>query len=192
MGKSVRILGQEYGLTSEEMNYALKEEGFLGGEPGNYTLTEKGAEYGEERTNSNGYGGSAQRTWYTKTWNDSILNKLNLSPERIAEIREEVSEARRERRATREAAAEAYWMSFESDDEMDEPEYGGNHTVLKATLAVVGLGLAGLGVYKLSKHLKNRRIKKAEERLAIVKDEEMKPEATQPINNQISEDTEDV
>jgi len=42
MSKSATALGQEYGLTAREMNFVLREEGFLGGEPGNYTVTEKG------------------------------------------------------------------------------------------------------------------------------------------------------
>ena len=42
MKKSARILGQEFGLTAQEMNFVLKEEGYLEGEPGNYTVAEIG------------------------------------------------------------------------------------------------------------------------------------------------------
>ena len=42
MTLSAKRLGEICGLTAEEMNVLLKEEGFLSGEPGNYYPTEKG------------------------------------------------------------------------------------------------------------------------------------------------------
>ena len=42
MTLSAKRLGERCGLTAEEMNILLKEEGFLSGEPGNYYPTEKG------------------------------------------------------------------------------------------------------------------------------------------------------
>lgn len=41
MTLSAKRLGERCGLTAEEMNILLKEEGFLSGEPGNYYPTEK-------------------------------------------------------------------------------------------------------------------------------------------------------
>ena len=46
--KSARIMGQDYGLTAQEMNFVLKEEGYLDGEPGSYSVTEKGSSYAVE------------------------------------------------------------------------------------------------------------------------------------------------
>ena len=42
MTLSAKRLGERCGLTAEEMNILLKEEGFLSGEPGNYYPTEEG------------------------------------------------------------------------------------------------------------------------------------------------------
>ena len=39
MQVSARILGQDYGLTAEEMNRVLVKLGFLEGTPGDYSLT---------------------------------------------------------------------------------------------------------------------------------------------------------
>lgn len=72
MGKSARILGQEFGKTAQEMNSLLKKHGYLDGEPSAYGLTEKGAEYGQELDHHRGTGGYAHynRDWTTRTWND--------------------------------------------------------------------------------------------------------------------------
>jgi hypothetical protein len=78
MRKSARILGQEFGLTSQEMNFVLKEEGYLDGEPGNYFITEKGEKYAEEQDYHRGTGGYAHynRYWTTRTWDDGITDGL--------------------------------------------------------------------------------------------------------------------
>jgi hypothetical protein len=39
MQVSARILGQDYGLNAQEMNRVLVKEGFLTGQPGDYSLT---------------------------------------------------------------------------------------------------------------------------------------------------------
>ena len=78
MGKSARTLGREFGKTAQEMNLLLKEHGYLGGEPGAYDLTEKGARYGQEQDHHRGTGGYAHynRYWTTRTWNDETAASL--------------------------------------------------------------------------------------------------------------------
>lgn len=104
--KSARILGQELGLTAQEMNHALKEAGFLSGEPGAYSVTEKGAKFVAEKYHERGTGGYAHynRAWETRSWDDSVVSHLNLSDDRKRQIRQAVSEARRTARAARSAA----------------------------------------------------------------------------------------
>ncbi len=81
MRKSARILGQGYGLTAQELNFVLKEEGFLDGEPGNYTVTEKGEKYAEEQDHHRGTGGYAHynRYWTIRTWDDGITDELEIT-----------------------------------------------------------------------------------------------------------------
>ena len=54
MTLSAKRLGERCGLTAEEMNILLKEEGFLSGEPGNYYPTEKGKLFVVEKGDDNG------------------------------------------------------------------------------------------------------------------------------------------
>ena len=60
MRKSARILGEDYGLTAKEMNFLLKDEGYLEGAPGNYSVTEKGNAYAKEEDHHRGTGGYAR------------------------------------------------------------------------------------------------------------------------------------
>ncbi|AVV41797.1 hypothetical protein C6376_10440 [Streptomyces sp. P3] len=78
MGKSARVLGQEFGLSARQMNELLKEHGYLDGSPGAYGLTDKGQQYGEEQYHSRGTGGYAQYNpyWETRTWNDGTAAAL--------------------------------------------------------------------------------------------------------------------
>lgn len=81
MGKSARILGQENGLTSQEMNYILKKEGYLNGDVGDYCVTAKGAPFANEKDFHRGTGGYAQynRYWTTRTWNERIQDELHIT-----------------------------------------------------------------------------------------------------------------
>ncbi len=75
--KSARQLGEIIGKTANEVNRLLKDEGFLEGEPGNYELTEKGKQYGEERYKDNGYGGYAERHWDFIMWDEEIIYEIS-------------------------------------------------------------------------------------------------------------------
>lgn len=57
MGKSARILGQQFGKSASEMNKLLMQFGYISGEPGDYELTTKGRRYGQEQYNHRGTGG---------------------------------------------------------------------------------------------------------------------------------------
>jgi hypothetical protein len=77
---TARLLGDILGKTARQVNEALKENGFLEGEPGNYTFTEKGEQYGEEKDEDNGYGGSAYRGWSYKKWDEEVLTEISRFP----------------------------------------------------------------------------------------------------------------
>ena len=88
MTLSAKRLGERCGLTAEEMNILLKEEGFLSGEPGNYYPTEKGKLFVIEKGDDNGYGGYAFRGWNWFEWDERILEELDTSVEHKRYIRE--------------------------------------------------------------------------------------------------------
>lgn len=81
MTLSAKRLGERCGLTAEEMNFLLKVEGYLSGEPGDYYPTEKGKQFVVEKGNDNGYGGYAFRGWNWLEWEESILDELDVSME---------------------------------------------------------------------------------------------------------------
>jgi hypothetical protein len=96
MRKSARILGGEYGLTAQEMNFLLKEEGFLKGKPGAYNVTEKGRAYAEEQYHHRGPGGYSwyNRDWDTRTWDDGITAELDITQDRKRELRQAMAAAK--------------------------------------------------------------------------------------------------
>lgn len=70
--KSARMLGDMIGKTAAEVNKLLNEKGYLSGEPGNWSMTDKGREHGEERHKDNGYGGWAARSWSFPMWDEDV------------------------------------------------------------------------------------------------------------------------
>lgn len=79
MRKYARDLGKDQGLTAQKMNTILKNNGFLDGEPGNYTVTEKGKKYAEEQYHSCEVGGHGRCNgpWKTRTWDERIADELD-------------------------------------------------------------------------------------------------------------------
>lgn len=158
MSLSARRLGQEYGLTAEEMNVLLKEEGFLDGEPGGYYPTEKGRRFVYEKGDDNGYGGYAFRGWNWLEWDESIMNELHVTSERKREIREKTLEQRRRRRAEREAASEEYWRNVNNKNQQSASQQydQDEESSPLGKIIVGGLALAGIGIYKIVKHFINK------------------------------------
>lgn len=66
------------GKSAREMNALLLEHGYLKGSPGDYSLTEKGKEYGSEDYHHRGVGGYSHynRDWTTRTWDEGIVASL--------------------------------------------------------------------------------------------------------------------
>ncbi|MDQ0284860.1 hypothetical protein [Rhodococcoides fascians] len=78
MEKSATQIGRAIGKTAREVNALLHEYDYLTGPPGDYSMTEKGQEYGSERDHHRGTGGYAHynRTWVTRTWDERIVAAL--------------------------------------------------------------------------------------------------------------------
>ncbi|MGK5530636.1 hypothetical protein [Streptomyces sp. URMC 129] len=54
LGKSAPVLGREIGKPEREMNVLLHRYGYLTGEPGAYSLTDKGEKYGTQEDHYRG------------------------------------------------------------------------------------------------------------------------------------------
>lgn len=78
VGKSATVLGREIGKTGRQMNVLLHRYGYLTGEPGAYSLTDKGEKYGTQEDHYRGNVRSLHyyRQWTTTTWNDETLAAL--------------------------------------------------------------------------------------------------------------------
>lgn len=181
MQESARIMGQKYGMTAQEMNCALKKLGFLKGEPGNYSPTEKAMKYVEETDFHSGCGGYSwyNRYWTTRTFDDSIEDALNITPELKAEIASELSARRLARAAERDAAiakAEADFWASQATKETAEESFEEKMEDLKKA-GMIGLGIAtavgvGYGIYKAVPHVKKWWNDKKKKNIEIDGDED--------------------
>lgn len=127
MQVSATILGQEYGLTAEEMNRVLVKLGFLEGVPGDYNLTEKAIQYALEQDYHRGTGGYScyNRYWTTRTFDDSIKQVLDVSSELIREVRDEIANDRAVRyaiQAAERAKANAEFLAKQAAEKAEREE----------------------------------------------------------------------
>lgn len=157
MTLSAKRLGEKCGLTAEEMNYLLKEEGFLSGEPGNYNPTEKGKPFVVEKGDDNGYGGYAFRGWNWLEWDESILDELDTSMEHKLYIREKTSEERRYRREKKKAESEVYWRNVNRKNSEPEIEEYDESSGSSSRNLILGLFAAGYSIYKIVTYFKRRK-----------------------------------
>ena len=162
MGKSARALGQEYGLTSQEMNYVLKKEGYLSGDAGDYSITEKGAQYAEETDFHRGTGGYAHynRYWTTRKWDEILKEILNITEEMKEEAREAVKERRKQKQdeinaARRKSDEEFLARNNQMENDEDDEETTNAGLIPWKVLGLVGfLAAGGYGIYKATPHVK--------------------------------------
>lgn len=139
MSLSAKQLGEKIGLNAQEMNTLLKEEGYLSGEPGNYTATATGDSYVSEKSWSNDYGGYAARGYSYNVWDESILDRLDTSNENLRIIREKTSLERKNRRAEKEKRSQEYWQAHSplyKKDNVNEEQLE-----ISGTELIIGIGI---------------------------------------------------
>ncbi|MEV7457538.1 hypothetical protein [Pseudarthrobacter oxydans] len=125
-GLSARGIGKKIGATAVEVNYLLKDQGFLYGEPGAYGLTPKGKEYGVQRSHDNGYSGAYHVAYDTTHFAPSITEVLDSAPERLAKAREDIAARKQALRAATkiaQAEAEVHFQAFQASKESGEVEH---------------------------------------------------------------------
>lgn len=162
---TARGIGKLLGATDVEVNYLLKDQGFLYGEPGAYGLTPKGKEFGVQCLHDNGYGGSAHRSWETTHFAPNITEVLDSSPEKLAKVREDILARKQTLSAARkvlQAEAEARFHAFQASKEA--PKVESEIDPQKVWLVIAGIAIlvaAGYGAYKVVRWYK--RTKAAQE-----------------------------
>lgn len=183
MRKSARILGQDIGLNAQEMNYLLKEEGFLDGEAGNYTVTEKGAPFAEEQDHHRGTGGYAyyNRHWTTRSWDESISNALDITEDKVYNAKAAVAADRQQQwseiKADRAKADAIFLESLNQEENELDDEPPGKVAGFLVGVLIAGVGAAvGYGAYKIASRIVDwwKRRKPSEAETAIVQLRKMK------------------
>lgn len=153
MSLSARRIGRILGLTAEEVNYLLKREGFLEGEPSNYSPTNKGKAYCTLKVDGNGYGGYAARSWEWAEWDESILDHLSITDEEKIKIRTAVAEQRRIRRKNKEKEGEEYWNKVKNQNSNEVKNNSSDFSLGKNKL-FIGSALAATLIGCLIKYFK--------------------------------------
>lgn len=170
MQVSARILGQDYGLTAEEMNRVLVKQGFLQGTPGNYSMTQKALQYAVEKSFHRGTGGYAcyNRYWSTRTFDDSIKEALDVSADLISEVRSEIAADRAARYVVQATAGVQADTELLTKQASQKAVHEASERVTRGTgksiakwkkagkigLIVSGVLIVGYGVYKVTPHIK--------------------------------------
>ena len=170
MHLSASQLGQQYGLTGEEMNRLFVKRGIYSGNPGDYDLTPLGRQFALTQSHHRGNGGYSQynRYWITRKFDESIKEILDISDDVINEVKKEVADLRAERYATQAAARakanadfiakEAAKKAAELAEKQELQELGQKIAKLKKagkiTLLVSGVAVTGYGIYKAVTHVK--------------------------------------
>lgn len=180
MQVSARILGQEYGLTGEEMNRLLFKQGILTGEPGSYDLTSKGLQYAVSKDFHRGTGGYSHynRYWTTRTYDESIKNILNFSSEVIAEVKKEVADARTLRYASqkaaraKEAAKKVEKIAEEEVTKQAFKRIARYKRIGKVGLVISGTVVTGYCIYKVTPKVKKWWIIRKEQTINKKEDDE--------------------
>ena len=155
MRKSARIMGQDYGLTAQEMNFVLREEGYLDGEPGSYSVTEKGLAYAVEEDHHRGTGGYSwyNRYWTTRTWDDSIQDEIEITDERKKEIREALALAKQKIRESEDEDISISSADIDIDNEEVSKDNDSDPLVLAIGALIVGVSV--YGIYKAAPYVKS-------------------------------------
>lgn len=79
MKVSAKMIGEQLGLTSGEVNKLLQKSGYLTGNQGNWIPTNIAQGLFELMKKTNGYGGYAKREWTFLMWDEGIVDELRKS-----------------------------------------------------------------------------------------------------------------
>lgn len=170
MQLSATNLGKDYGLTGQEMNRVLQKLGYLVKGFDGYDITEKALDYAVEKAHHRGTGGysSYNANWITRTFDDSIKDVLQITPELIEEVKTELASERATRfaaQATARAKANADFLAKQATENI--PEFSETITQVLDEEVMAKLKKAGIigvtvtgtmllvyGIYKFSPKVK--------------------------------------
>lgn len=170
-GLSARGIGKKIGATALEVNYLLKNQGFLYGEPGAWGLTPKGKEYGVQRSHDNGYSGTYHVAYETTHFAPGITEVLDSGPERLAKVREDILARKQALSAATkiaQAQAEAQFQAFQASKEAGEVEHEIDPQKVWLVIAgIVVIAGASYAAYKGVQWYKRKKAAQTDPNVAI-------------------------
>ena len=150
MQKSPTILGKGIGLNGQQMYWLLKDQGYVSGVPGDYSLTDLARPYAVIKGFHDGPGGYYNGYHEELTLDDSIMEKLDLSEEAITRALDGLAAYRAAKRLSKKLAEKAE----ENAQRLAEEAAEHKDEILKwigwGTAAAVCAGL-GYGIYRWRK-----------------------------------------
>lgn len=192
MSLSAAKLGKLIGLTAEEVNTLLKDQGFLEGTPNNYSLTDTGKEYGEEKIVRQ-YPASNARSRYNPSWNlrsfkESILDSLDITEEKKSAIRTEVQNRHKNRytedpplKPTIASSNKTPANAIKASQNNGLPRISVDYKYTGITITATALlGIGTYGIYKMSPKIKQWWINKKDKK---VLDEDIRTQSESVIKD---------
>lgn len=146
------------------MNHLLVEAGLQTGKPGAYGLSDLGKTFGDTVDRENGYGGYAYREWSWNRWDESVIEKLGATPEKIKEMTDSLRAAKAANRAADKVEAEeafAAFMAAKAGAVLEDTTDGGLTNGQKVIIAVGVTVIVVVGGVIIYKSVKRHRQKKA-------------------------------
>lgn len=164
MGLTATEVGRRIGASAEVVNRLLREKGLTYGEPGAYGISKKGAAFGAAIERDNGYGGWAHRDWGWNSWDESVIDQLDATPEKIAEMSAALKAAKAAKRAADKLEAEQYWASVMADKAgklVQDSTDSGLTNGQKAAIAIAATTIVVVGGVLVYKGVKRHAARKA-------------------------------
>ena len=142
--QTATTLGRKYGVSPMVMNQILKILGFLSGDPNDYDLTNKGEVYAIVKEFHRGCGGYSHynRYWYTRQYDDSILDVLVVTPEIIEQAKQSLANYKQSLKQTSKALIEEVPKVIENSKSISKKNKKGIVTslfVIRGTLTCLYL-----------------------------------------------------
>jgi len=146
MRKSATRIGDPYGIRGYEMNIILREDGFLDNDG---RLTERGKEFGKVRY---------ENQYSYVSWQEEIVDELDLSKERIQNIRHDIEMRQKQAEEARLATMNNVEDDYNDIDYADDEHSSNNQSrsdLLVGIFLALGTVVTTLAINKARPRIKN-------------------------------------
>lgn len=166
-GLTATEIGRKINASPEVVNHLLVEAGLACGGPGAYGITEAGKAFGVERS---AFKNNSHGTFEWNNWAESVIEQLDATPERIAELTASLKAEKAAKRLADKIASDEYWAAIAAKQAdklatIEDPDSGltaGQKLaiVLGVTAVVTVTIVGGVVVYKVVKRRRQRKVER--------------------------------